>query len=226
MGLEEDFTVGSDTNKDPRGILNYTLSGHSASDVTWKITGNLGGETYQDRTRGPLNEGGLYAERQGFHLPEPPSEDFATGSPFEGISSPGVRFYTTTFDLDVSAGYDIPMAFVFSNSTSDENYRCQLYVNGYQYGKYGKLCNFDLCPSGDTNQSCLVNNIGPQTSFPVPEGILNYHGTNYLALSLWGFDQAGNKLSGFDLQPTAKIMGAYQVTNSPMPAYTPRAGAY
>ena len=74
---------------------------------------------------------------------------------------------------------------------------------------------------------CIVNNIGPQTSFPVPEGILNYHGTNYIALSLWGFDAGGNKLSGLELQPTAQIMTGYgTVTNSPMLAYSPRAGAY
>ena len=139
MGLEEDFTVGSDTNKNPRGILNYTLAGHDQSDITWKITGNLGGESYEDRARGPLNEGGLYAERQGYHLPSPPSEDWKTASPFDGISAPGVGFYTTSFDLDVPAGYDIPMAFVFTNSTSSENYRSQLYVNGYQFAKYGEI---------------------------------------------------------------------------------------
>ena len=73
----------------------------------------------------------------------------------------------------------------------------------------------------------LVNNIGPQTSFPVPEGILNYHGTNYIALSLWGFDASGNKLSGLELQPTAEILSGYgTVANSPMPAYSQRTGAY
>ena len=138
MGLEEDFTVGSDTNKNPRGILNYTLAGRDQSVITWKITGNLGGESYQDRTRGPLNEGGLYAERQGYHLPKPPSQNWTTASPFQGISSPGVGFYTASFDLDIPTGYDIPMAFVFTNSTSSENYRSQLYVNGYQFGKYGE----------------------------------------------------------------------------------------
>ena len=137
MGLEEDFTVGTDTNKNPRGILNYTLAGRDAIDITWKITGNLGGENYQDRARGPLNEGGLYAERQGYHLPEPPSQDWTTASPFDGITAPGVGLYTTSFDLDVPAGYDVPMAFVFTNSTSNENFRSQLYVNGYQFGKYG-----------------------------------------------------------------------------------------
>lgn len=58
----------------PRGILNYTLAGRPATAISWKLTGNLGtmfdsihciykltneigGETYADLVRGPLNEG-------------------------------------------------------------------------------------------------------------------------------------------------------------------------
>lgn len=43
--------------KNPRGILNYGVTGHNMTDITWKMTGNLGGEDFMDRTRGPLNEG-------------------------------------------------------------------------------------------------------------------------------------------------------------------------
>ena len=138
MGLEEDFTVGSDTNKLPRGILNYTLAGRDQSAITWKLTGNLGGEDYQDKTRGPLNEGGLYAERQAYHLPKPPTSNWTVSSPLQGTTAPGVAFYTTSFDLDVPAGYDVPMSFVFTNVTGAANFRSQLYVNGYQFGKYGQ----------------------------------------------------------------------------------------
>lgn len=59
-------------SKTPRGILNYQLDGHEAATLCWRLTGNLGGENYHDRTRGPLNEGGLYAERQGWFQPYPP----------------------------------------------------------------------------------------------------------------------------------------------------------
>ncbi len=61
-----------------------------------------------DRTRGPLNEGGLYAERQGmptsfsrtyfveylvgWHLPGFDDSNWAHGKPTEGISEPGVAF--------------------------------------------------------------------------------------------------------------------------------------
>jgi len=156
MGLDEDWTVGSETMKNPRGVLDYSLSGgHAKSDISWKLTGNLHGEDYEDKTRGPLNEGGLYAERQGYHLPGAPTAS-ALGSsrcaagPMDGLAAAGVNFYSTTFELNMPVGYDIPLSFAFANVTEPVNttggvpaYRCQIYVNGWQFGKY-------------------VHNIGPQ----------------------------------------------------------------
>lgn len=210
MSLDEENGVGNNTMKSPRGIINYNLAGHAQSDVQWKLTGNLGGEDYQDRTRGPLNEDGLFAERQGYHLPKPPTANWSNGKPTEGISSPGVAFYTASFDLDLPHGYDIPLSFNFANSTSvtPQQYRSLLFVNGYQFGKY-------------------VNHIGPQTSFPVPEGILNYHGTNYIALTLWAQAAGGARIEGLTLESTAIVQSGYgSVELSPMPAYTPRLNAY
>lgn len=174
MGNDENGAAGDSMMKNPRGVLDYNLYGHAKSDITWKLTGNLHGEDYEDRTRGPLNEGGLYAERQGYHLPGAPISNWTSSAsgPMEGISSAGVEFYATTFDLNMPVGYDIPIAFSFANdtqaatpsgyggnwTTTVPSYRCQIYVNGYQFGKY-------------------VHNIGPQDVFPVPEGIWNYHGS-------------------------------------------------
>lgn len=209
MGLDENWIVGQELMKDPRGILNYALSGHSASAITWKLTGNLGGEDYRDLVRGPLNEGGLYAERQGFHQPQPPSQNWETSSPFTGLSKPGIQFYSTSFDLDLPQGWDIPLYFNFGNTTSSPAaYRVQLFVNGYQYGKY-------------------VNNIGPQTSFPVPEGILNYRGTNWLALSLWAQENDGAKLESLELVNATPVLTALgQVQSVEQPKYQTRRGAY
>ena len=161
MGFDENYVVGQNEMKDPRGILRYHLTGHAASDVSWKITGNLGGEDYADKVRGPLNEGGLYAERQGYHLPGAISAPGwkASGGPTDGISSAGVAFYGAELDLKIPSGWDVPLSFTFRNTSNPSAkgdtapaYRIQLYVNGYQFGKY-------------------VHNIGPQKSFPVPQGI-------------------------------------------------------
>ena len=60
----------------------------------------------------------------------------------QGLSKPGVAFYSTTFDLNMPTGYDIPLSFAFTNATSTTAsgsvpaYRAQIYVNGYQFGKY------------------------------------------------------------------------------------------
>ncbi|KAJ7477091.1 glycoside hydrolase family 35 protein [Mycena galericulata] len=156
--------------KIPRGILSYHFMGSNATTVgVWKIAGNLGGEDYADTTRGPLNEGGLFAERQGWHLPGFDDSTWASDAPTTGIAHAGVGFYRTTFDLDVPAGVDYPLSLVIGNSTTNPNFRSKIYVNGYQFGKY-------------------VNNIGPQSAFPVPQGILNYNGANTLAVSLWAAD--------------------------------------
>ncbi|KAI9571159.1 glycoside hydrolase family 35 protein [Boletus coccyginus] len=229
MGYEEDWWAGSDYFKAPRGVLSYSFVGGSDTKISvWKVAGNLGGESYLDTTRGPLNEGGLYGERMGWHLPEFPDENWQEGSPTTGISQAGVGFYRTTFTLDIPAGVDYPMAFVVSNVTANpyfrsqvimctnSNSRClflshspflsQFYVNGYQFGKY-------------------VNSIGPQVSFPVPQGILNYNGPNTLAVSLWAQGAEGAKLNSLALETTAMVESSMTpVVNQPMPCWTPRSG--
>ena len=72
-----------------------------------------------------------------------------------------------------------------------------------------------------------ASNIGPQTAFPVPEGILNYHGINYIAISLWSLDGNGVSLTGLELTATAVVQTGYgTVSLSPVPAWTQRPGAY
>jgi hypothetical protein len=216
QGLDEDWTIGTETMKNPRGILDYKLSGHDASDISWKLTGNLGGEDYRDISRGPLNEGGLYVERQGLHLPGALSASDANWQPSagpvaSGISGPGIGFFATSFDLNMPSGFDIPLSFTFTNSTSGSSvpaYRVQLYVNGWQYGKF-------------------VSNVGPQTKFPVPEGILDYNGSNYLGISLWNLDGGAAKVDGLEMAVDAEIWSALgKVRSVDGQVYEKREGAY
>ncbi|KAF7177626.1 hypothetical protein CNMCM7691_005987 [Aspergillus felis] len=212
MGQDEE-APGTDAIKFPRGILDYALSAHELSDLAWKMTGNLGGEQYQDLTRGPLNEGAMYAERQGYHLPKPPTSMWKSSSPInDGLTNAGIGFYATSFSLDLPEGYDIPLSFVFNTSASDPragtSYRCQLFVNGYQFGKY-------------------VNDLGPQTNFPVPEGILNYSGINYVALTLWALEAQGALVGGLELVASTPFLSGYRKpAPAPQPGWKPRRGAY
>lgn len=55
-----------------------------------------------DKFRGYLNEGGLYAERIGAHLPGYPDSKWKVGSPVGpsgGVKGAGINFYRTTFRL-------------------------------------------------------------------------------------------------------------------------------
>lgn len=207
MGFDE-TGAGSDQMKNPRGILDYTF----ATDITWKITGNLGGEEYTDRVRGPLNEGGLFIERQGYHQPDPPvATAFTTGtSPSDGLASAGVTYYTTNFTLSLpSDTWDVPLALTFGNTTAQPAYRALIYVNGYQFGRY-------------------TSNIGPQTEFPVPEGILDYNGENWLGIALWALEADGAAVQELDwtFAATPVVTGREAVTVVEAPAWTERAGAY
>lgn len=54
-----------------------------------------------------------------------------------------------------------------------------------------------------------MNNIGPQVSYPVPEGILNYDGQNYLALTLWSLETSGAKVAGLSLEIGTPLQSGY-----------------
>jgi hypothetical protein len=45
MGIEQNWAGASDYFRIPRGILNYAFEGSPDTNLTWKLTGNLGGES-------------------------------------------------------------------------------------------------------------------------------------------------------------------------------------
>lgn len=130
MGHDE--TSGA-TN--PRGIYNATLLGTSASFTSWKVAGNAGAEDNIDTIRGPYNEGGLHAERLGWHLPGFDTSRWANGSPEKGLMEAGASFYVKKVQLDLPSGVDVSLGFVLG-SPAGSKVRAQLYVNGYMFGKF------------------------------------------------------------------------------------------
>ncbi|KAI4601805.1 hypothetical protein KJ359_010669 [Pestalotiopsis sp. 9143b] len=173
--------------ENPRGILGaYLLPGGTSTNTgfkQWKIAGNAGGPANIDPVRGPMNEGGLFGERLGWFLPgfdaDSSSAEFGDSSPYEGLNKSGIGFYTTDFDLAIDEDLDVPLGFEFA-APEGTVARVMLWVNGYQYGKY-------------------VPQLGPQTRFPVPPGVINNQGRNRLAVSLWAQTDDGAKLDGITL---------------------------
>ncbi|KAF3045591.1 hypothetical protein E8E12_010328 [Didymella heteroderae] len=172
-------STGPSGAQNPRGILGAQLLTANNTKLTfdlWKIQGNAGGEKNIDPVRGPLNEGGLYGERLGWHLPGFDTANWANASPTEdGVEGAGIKWYTANFDMNVDKDLDAPIGIEFGAAAGTVA-RVQFYVNGYQYGKY-------------------FPHIGPQTRYPIPPGILNVQGSNTLSVAVWSQTDAGAKLT-------------------------------
>ncbi|KAJ7747170.1 glycoside hydrolase family 35 protein [Mycena maculata] len=171
MGLNETEGDNADASKNPRGVRGFALEGGNFSD--WKVQGKIGGYTgFPDKTRGLFNEGGLFGERRGWHLPgfDTSQPGWKARSLSEGLpdSKAGVGFFVTTFALDVEEYLDVHMSFTFDDPLGAP-YRAFLFVNGWMMGK-------------------RVANLGPQAKFPVPQGILDYNGNNTVAVALWSME--------------------------------------
>lgn len=92
---------------------------------------------YPDKTRGVLNEGGLFGERQGWHLPGFNTDSWASRDLADGLPSggAGVGFFVTNFDLSIPKGLDVMLSFEFE--PLGQPYRAILFVNGWHFGKVG-----------------------------------------------------------------------------------------
>jgi hypothetical protein len=174
--------------ENPRGLLGAQLQGGYFSQ--WKIQGNAGGEKNIDPVRGPMNEGGLYGERLGWHLPGFDTSKWAKASPVtDGVTGAGIKWFTTTFNLNIERDLDVPLG-IEVDAPSGTIARVLLFVNGYQYGKF-------------------IPHIGPQTRFPIPPGIINTRGRNTLSVALWAQTQAGAKLSTLQLIQYGKYQSGF-----------------
>ncbi|KAI5782401.1 glycoside hydrolase family 35 protein [Peziza echinospora] len=181
--------MGKDLRADalyPRGIANATLitgtspssagASSAAKFTSWKVAGHAGGQENIDPVRGPLSgEGGLHAERMGWHLPGAPPPASAAWTSHRGstltVPQPGgISFFTTTVTLALpTKGTDHSLAFTLTvppTSPARSKLRAQLYVNGYQFARF-------------------VPFIGNQIEFPVFPGILDYDGENKIAVTVW-----------------------------------------
>ena len=163
-----------------RGILNATLIGGGKFGV-WKVAGTAGdGKTRAtlDGLRTRYNEGGLVAERAGWHLPGFDDSAWEAGAPSRGFEGAGVRFYRGRMVLDVQQGVDVSLAFRFKPADVEKGklgYRVLLFVNGWQYGRY--------YPS-----------IASEDTFPVPVGVLDYGGENVVGLAVWALQDDGARV--------------------------------
>ncbi|MFZ1993488.1 MAG: beta-galactosidase [Solirubrobacteraceae bacterium] len=196
MGHEEDYN-STNANKTARGLTAAALVGSPSTAVTWRIQGNLGGENIQDPVRGPLAYGGLFGERAGWDLPGYPDARWTRVKLPVSDTRAGVSWYRTTVSLHLPAGQDTSIGVTFSDNPS-RRYRALLYVNGWQLGDY-------------------VNYLGPEHSFPIPNGILRTDGRNTIAVAVWNLDSSTGGLG----QVSLTNYGNYASSLSVGPVFSP-----
>lgn len=148
-----------DTHKAARGLTAVTFEGASPK-VKWRVQG----ASTPDSVRGPMNNGGLHGEREGWHLPEHDDEDWKDAALPRADRRQGVTWYRTDFRLDVDPGVDASIGLVLDDDPG-RAYRAQIFLNGWNLGQY-------------------INDVGPQHTFVLPNGILRTRGANTLALAV------------------------------------------
>ncbi|MFF9483790.1 beta-galactosidase [Streptomyces sp. NPDC014676] len=147
------------THKAARGLVAVGFGGRSR-DVEWRIQGAAA----PDRVRGPLNNGGLYGEREGWHLPGFDDREWRTADFPREVRRQGVTWCRTGFRLNVPADVDASVGLTIDDDP-ERAYRVQIFLNGWNMGQY-------------------INDVGPQHTFVLPNGILRTRGTNTLALAV------------------------------------------
>ncbi|MCI3244231.1 beta-galactosidase [Streptomyces spinosisporus] len=200
MGHEEDYN-STNGNKTARGLTSASLVGAPLTSVTWRLQGVRGGEDLQDTVRGPLSTGGLYGERAGWSLPGYPDSNWKQVSLPTTDSRAGVSWYRTDAHLDLPHGQDTSLGLTFTDDPS-RKYRATIFVNGWQVGNY-------------------VNYLGPQHTFPVPNGILNPNGHNSIAIAMWNLDGSTGGLGKVSLTNYGSYASSLRVAQNDSPRYDP-----
>jgi beta-galactosidase GanA len=181
-----------DAHKEGRGLIHASLSNRGgksfAVPITWKIQGNQGGEDVADPVRGPRNNGGLYGERQGWHLAEHDDRGWSAQPP---PAAAGTQWRRTSFELDVPPGHDASLALTIGDPATPRSpvaYRVLIFVNGWHMGQF-------------------VSNIGPQRTFVLPNGVLNPRGRNTIALAVTSDGDPANVLEPVRLVNLRTVRG-------------------
>jgi len=162
MSHQEDGGA-NDAFKAAQGLVEVTFGGGVTPAITWKVKG---GDPRADAERGPLNNGGLFGERDGWYLPEFRDRNWARVTLPHASSHAGVAWYRTRFELGIPRGVDASIGLTISDDPSKQ-YRAVIFLNGWNVGQY-------------------INDVGPQATFVLPSGVLRTDGENVLALAVTG----------------------------------------
>lgn len=195
-----------DEHKEARGLISADLR---KTTITWKIQGNQGGELISDLVRGPMNNGGLYGERNGWYLPIDAYADQAgweLGAVDDDPPAPGTYWLRTKFKLDLPKDQDVQLGLVFGDASvprTDHRTRVLIFVNGWHVGNF-------------------IGHVGPQNTFILPPGILNSQGDNTLTFAVTTDGKPQNAPEPVKLVTLRNVRGGVPVDPVPQPSKNQR----
>jgi beta-galactosidase GanA len=178
----------NDAHKEGRGLIGVSWADAATPAVTWRIQGGTG---MNDRLRGPLNNGGLYGERNGWYLPGFRDRSWNVHSVPDTDAPAGTSWYRTSFDLRLRSDQDSSIGLTIGDPSvprSGGHYRVLIFLNGWNMGQY-------------------IADVGPQHTFVLPTGVLNPRGKNTLALAVTSDGGAANALEGVRLTELSTVRG-------------------
>lgn len=196
--------MADDAHREARGLIAASLTTRAgrrfAVPIDWRIQGNKGGEQIADLVRGPMNNGGLYGEREGWYLPGK-QDGWENASQTAAPPAAGTYWLRTQFKLDLPKGHDVQLGLTFGDATkprSDRENRVLIFVNGWNMGQF-------------------ISHIGPQRTFVVPPGILNPNGDNTIALAVTTDGKPENALEAVQLVNLRTARGGVPLEIMPAP---------
>lgn len=164
LGHNKGFAVFPDISN-PRGIISWSVVGDPDGTISWKIHGQSEAPDID-----PFNSSGLHGElegyyRKGFDDREWKGRDLPhdwESDPEIGRGTTGIAWYRTSFELDIPDRVQFPLALFIGKACS----KALVWLNGRLLGRYWE-------------------GTGPQRRFYLPQGVLDPHGRNTLALCVW-----------------------------------------
>ncbi len=198
--------MADDYHREARGLIAASLTARAgkrfAVPIQWRIQGNRGGEAIADVVRGPMNNGGLYGEREGWYLPgKPAGAGWTTAQVTAPPPAPGTYWLRTAFKLDLPKQHDIQLGLAFGDTgraRSERENRALIFVNGWNMGQF-------------------IAHIGPQRTFVIPPGILNPNGENTIALAVTTDGKPENALEPVRLVNLRSARGGVPLEIMPAP---------